>query len=98
MRRIALLGMVAGLLVPTAAQAANTAPMPFTTLTPDDGLSRVQNTDCGGYSTTANPKQEFFMDSTFPSGRVPEIEISTQNVPGQDGTLADDFVVGFHSG
>jgi hypothetical protein len=68
-----------------------TQPMPFSQLSPADGL---QHTASSYPQATDAEMIEFFIDTNVQLCiGVLELEVATQNVQGQNGTLADDYQV-----
>jgi hypothetical protein len=83
----------AALVVAPAAQAAN-QPLPYSALNPADGYSQPASS----WPSAADAEMfDFFIDTSFVSGtsRYLVLEVSTSNLRGQDGTLADDYQVGY---
>jgi hypothetical protein len=88
-RRIALVGLLLGLLVPAAQASADpTLPWDIAVTTPASG---------GTFAPALTPIAFEFKSSITGMSNV-SVEVSTQNVPGQDGTLADDFQTDFFLG
>jgi hypothetical protein len=90
---VSLVSVVAG--GPANAQVpTEQRPLPVSSLAPAEG--HVQQESSYPYATDAEAV-EFFVDTSLPQGsfRSLVIEVSTQNIEGQDGTLAQDFQVDF---
>ncbi len=69
-------------------------PLPYSAFSPDDGFA---HTVSSWPRATDAEMFDFFIDTSSPPATVPflVLEVSRQNIPGQDGTLADDFRVDY---
>jgi hypothetical protein len=83
-----------------AASARANPTMPLTSLTPADGTS-IQQGMLGTVDNRGSVKSLDFQatfDQHFPGFSLsPKITVATQDVPGQDGTLARDYSVDYVS-
>lgn len=82
------------LALPATAAAVETRSLPLTQLAPADGASHVQSS----YPWATDSEMiEFFADTPhqWRGTRYITLEVATQNVEGQDGTLAQDYTVDY---
>jgi hypothetical protein len=88
-RSVLCIGALLLLLAPSAAFADTVRSMPLNDLQPADGLTRVASS----YPSATDAEMfDFVVDTPMtPAPTQVVIEVSTSNLPGQDGTLADDF-------
>jgi hypothetical protein len=93
-RRLAGALIALAALLPFASGAHAAQPMPYSALSPDDGFA---HTVSSWPRATDAEMFDFFVDTSSPPATIPFLilEVSTQNTPGQDGTLADDFRVDY---
>jgi hypothetical protein len=91
-RLVPLAACLSVLLGAPAPAASAVRPLSFTQLDPPDGLQRLASS----YPLATDAEMlDFFLDIDFPPPNIStsfQLEVATQNVPGQDGTLADDYL------
>jgi hypothetical protein len=91
-RLVALAPALLALMLPSLA-GASTTPMSYSALSPDDGTQHLASS----WPYASDGEMIDFTVTATPPAQVTQmtLEVSTQNVPGQDGTLANDYQVAY---
>lgn len=106
MRRLVMLSLLSALVVVPASAARAAAPQPLavSAMAPADGAGFEAfawvnyGTTLGIPTSDAARTLTFSVDATPPRADATLVlEVTTSTLPGQDGTLADDFIVGYAS-